>query len=79
MKKFTCKEIMNNEGGCDMEFSGETPMDVATQCSKHVASSTDEAHKQMREMMLNPIIHKRTAKSGSSGSRQSGIKRKKHN
>ncbi len=54
MKKFTCKEIMNNEGGCDMEFSGNDAMDVASQCGKHVASSTDEAHKTMRELMLNP-------------------------
>ena len=54
MKKFTCKEIMNNEGGCDMEFSGEKPMDVASQCGKHVSSSTDEAHKPMRDMMSNP-------------------------
>ncbi|MBM2817993.1 MAG: hypothetical protein HW401_583 [Parcubacteria group bacterium] len=45
---------MNNEGGCDMEFSGEKSMDVASQCGKHVASSTDEAHKPMREMMTNP-------------------------
>ena len=28
MKTFTCKEIMNNEGGCDMSFSGENPMDA---------------------------------------------------
>jgi len=54
MKKFTCKEIMNNEGGCDIEFSGEKSMDVASQCGKHVASSTDEAHKPMRDMMSNP-------------------------
>lgn len=45
---------MNTMGGCEMEFTGATPMDVASQCSKHVASSTDEAHKSMREMMLNP-------------------------
>jgi hypothetical protein len=54
MKKFTCKEIMNNEGGCDMEFTGETSMEVASQCGKHVAVSTDEAHKSMRDMMSNP-------------------------
>lgn len=46
---------MNNEGGCDMEFSGEASMDVASQCGKHVAGSTDEeAHKPMRDMMSNP-------------------------
>ena len=55
MKTFTCKEIMNNEGGCDMEFSGETSMDVASQCGKHVASSTDEAHKPMRDMMATTM------------------------
>ena len=44
---------MNNEGGCDVEFSGEKPMDVASQCGKHVASSIDEAHKSMREMMTS--------------------------
>ena len=54
MKTFTCKEIMNGEGGCDMEFRGETSMDVASQCGKHVASSTDEAHKPMRDMISNP-------------------------
>jgi hypothetical protein len=27
---------MNNQGGCDMEFSGETPMEVASSIgSKH--------------------------------------------
>lgn len=45
---------MNNEGGCNMEFSGDKPMDVAGLCSKHVASSTDEAHRLMREKMTNP-------------------------
>jgi len=29
-------------------------MEVASQCGKHVASSTDEAHKSMRELMTNP-------------------------
>ena len=54
MKSFTCREIMNNEGGCDMEFTGDTPMEVASKCSKHVASSTDDAHRQMRDLMQNP-------------------------
>jgi hypothetical protein len=45
---------MNNEGGCDMEFTGTTAMEVASQCGKHVAMSTDDAHKAMREMMTNP-------------------------
>ena len=54
MKTFTCKEIMNREGGCDMQFSGENPMDVASRCGKHVAESTDETHKPMRDLMMNP-------------------------
>ncbi len=54
MKTFTCKEIMNNEGGCEMKFIGADPVNVASQCSKHVSSSTDEVHATMREMMLNP-------------------------
>lgn len=51
MKKFTCKEIMNGDGGCDTEFKGEEMMEVAGQCGKHVTTSTDEAHKPMRDMM----------------------------
>ena len=43
---------MNNEGGCDREFSGETPMDVAGQCGKHVMTSPDPEHKPMRDMMM---------------------------
>jgi len=54
MKTFTCKEIMNGQGGCDMAFSGENPMDVASACSKHISGSTDEAHKPMRDMMADP-------------------------
>lgn len=45
---------MNNEGGCDLEFRGNDMMGVASQCGKHIASSTDEAHKPMRDMMSNP-------------------------
>ncbi len=26
MKTFTCREIMNNEGGCDKEFTGDDMM-----------------------------------------------------
>ena len=51
MKTFTCKEIMNGEGGCDEVFEGETAMDIAKQSSMHFMSSTDEAHKPMRDMM----------------------------
>jgi len=54
MKKFSCKEIMNHQGGCDLEFAGKSPLDVASACGKHVASSTDDAHKSMRELMQNP-------------------------
>lgn len=42
---------MNGAGGCDMEFEGNDMMDVASQCGKHIADTTDEAHKSMREMM----------------------------
>ncbi len=51
MKRFTCKEIMNGEGGCDEAFEGETPMDIAKKSSQHFMSTTDEAHKPMRNMM----------------------------
>ena len=51
MKKFTCKEIMNNEGGCGMEFIGNDAMDVASQCGQHVMTSTDGEHASMREKM----------------------------
>jgi hypothetical protein len=55
MKKFTCREIMNNQGGCDIEFVGDDMMNVAGQCGKHVMTSTDEAHKPMRDMMENTM------------------------
>ncbi len=42
---------MNEQGGCDIEFMGNDMMDVASQCGKHVASSTDDTHKPMRDMM----------------------------
>ena len=51
MKKSTCKEVMNGAGGCDEVFEGETAMDIAKRSSKHFMSSTDEAHKPMRDMM----------------------------
>ncbi|MBI2120327.1 MAG: hypothetical protein HYT94_01745 [Parcubacteria group bacterium] len=51
MKKFTCREIMNGAGGCDMVFEGAEMMDVASQCGKHVADTTDDLHKPMRDMM----------------------------
>lgn len=55
MKTFTCKEIMNNEGGCDMEFKGDDMMKVAGACGEHVMKSTDEAHKPMRDMMATTM------------------------
>ena len=51
MKKFTCKEIMNGEGGCDKVFEGETATDIAMKSSKHFMKSTDKVHKSMRDMM----------------------------
>lgn len=51
MKKFTCKEIMNGEGGCDEVFEGETAMDIAKKSSIHFMGTTDKAHKPMRDMM----------------------------
>ncbi len=53
MKKFTCKEIMNGAGGCDEVFEAETAMDITKKSSKHFMSSTDEAHKPMRDMMAS--------------------------
>lgn len=51
MKKFTCKEIMNGEGGCNEVFEGETAMDIAMKNHAHVVATTDKAHKPMRDMM----------------------------
>ena len=53
MKKFTCKEIMDGKGGCDMELSGDDMMGVASACGKHVMETIDEAHKPMHDMMAN--------------------------
>ena len=57
MKKFTCKEIMNNEGGCSLEFMGDNPHEVAGKCGQHVMASTDEAHKPMRDKMRDQMAH----------------------
>ena len=57
MKKFTCREIMNNEGGCNMEFSGENPQDVAGQGGQHVMTTTDEEHKPMRDKMQEQMAN----------------------
>lgn len=48
---------MNNEGGCDMEFKGDDMMDVAGQCGKHVMTTTDDAHKPMRDKMANQMAN----------------------
>jgi hypothetical protein len=48
MKKFTCREM---GGPCDTEFEGETMHDVAGMGGKHIMSTTDEAHKPLREQM----------------------------
>ncbi len=42
---------MNGEGGCDTVFEGVEMMDVASQCGKHIARTTDDLHKPMRDMM----------------------------
>lgn len=38
-----------------MEFSGDSAMEVAGKCGQHVASSTDEAHKPMRDQMTQQM------------------------
>ncbi len=48
MKKFTCKEM---SGPCDEVFEGATAQEVADMGGQHIMSSTDEAHKAMREQM----------------------------
>jgi hypothetical protein len=57
MKTFTCREIMNNEGGCDREFKGDDMMGVAGQCGQHVMTTTDEGHKPMRDKMANQMAN----------------------
>lgn len=51
MKKFTCREIMNGEGGCGEIFEGENIMEIVKKSSKHFADSIDDVHKPMRDMM----------------------------
>ena len=48
MKKFTCKEL---GGGCEEVFSGTTAEEVVKKGGQHIMTSTDEAHKQVRERM----------------------------
>lgn len=48
MKKFTCKEM---GGSCDEVFEGATAEEVVKKGGAHIMSSTDEAHKPVRERM----------------------------
>lgn len=50
MKKFTCREM---GGPCDSEFEGENMMEVAGKGGEHIKSTTDEAHRPMRDQMAN--------------------------
>lgn len=50
MKTFICNE-MKMKGGCSQVFEGETVMDIAKACGMHFMGSTDEAHREGREMM----------------------------
>ena len=50
MKKFTCKEM---GGPCDEVFEGETSKEVGEKGGQHIMSSTDEAHKTMREQVAS--------------------------
>lgn len=50
MKKFTCKEM---GGPCDMVFEGETFNEIGEKGGAHIMSSTDDAHKPMREQMTH--------------------------
>ncbi len=48
MKQFACREM---GGPCDKIFKGTTAEEVANMGGQHIMSSTDEAHKPMREQM----------------------------
>ncbi len=48
MKKFTCREM---GGPCDEVFEGATAEEVGNKGGQHIMSSTDEAHRLMREQM----------------------------
>ena len=37
--------------GCDEVFEGKTTMDIAKTCGMHFMNSTDDAHREGREMM----------------------------
>ena len=40
-------------GPCDIEFEGETMHEVAGMGGKHIMSTTDEAHKAVRDQMAS--------------------------
>jgi hypothetical protein len=48
MKIFTCREM---GGPCDEAFEGATAEEVGNKGGKHIMSSTDDAHKPMRDQM----------------------------
>lgn len=48
MKTFTCKEL---GGVCDAAFEGETYKEVGEKGGAHIMSSTDGAHKPLREQL----------------------------
>ena len=48
MKTFTCKEM---GGPCDEAFEGSAAEEVGNKGGQHIMSSTDDAHKPMREQM----------------------------
>ena len=50
MKTFTCREM---GGPCDETFEGADMHAMAGLGGKHIMSTTDEAHKPMRDQMAN--------------------------
>jgi len=48
MKKFTCREM---GGPCDEVLAGTTYKEVGEKGGQHIMTSTDEAHKPLREQM----------------------------
>lgn len=48
MKTFTCRDM---GGSCDASFSGESADEVGKKGGEHIMSTTDDAHKAMRDQM----------------------------
>jgi hypothetical protein len=48
MRKLTCRQL---DGPCDEVFKGETAMEISDKGGAHVMTTTDDAHKEAREMM----------------------------